>query len=249
MDDRISFFNIPTNTVHDTVFADKISLSGWDEMLSKGWRHNGMLVFRTSHDTDENDFICRVIPLRNVLKKFKFTKSQTAVFKRNQDLTFIIRPTNIDDEKHDLFFQHVEKFKTRRPSSIYDFISPEPKKPFKTWELCVYKDKKLIACSFMDVTPNSISSTYAMYDLTESKRSLGIFTMVLEIKFAIEKRKKFYYPGYAYETPSFYDYKKKFDNTEYLNWQNMAWLPMSSSFENAQNQSNSSNTEGGISFL
>ena len=50
--------------------------------------------------------------------------------------------------------------------------------------------------------------------------------MVLEIKHAIEKKKKFFYPGYAYDKPSFYDYKKKFANTEFFDWQSRLWLPL-----------------------
>ena len=63
-----------------------------------------------------------------------------------------------------------------------------------------------------------------MFDLKESKRSLGIYTMILEMLYAKEKKKKFYYPGYAYETPSFFDYKKKFDNTEYYDWEARKWV-------------------------
>ena len=65
-----------------------------------------------------------------------------------------------------------------------------------------------------------------MFDLAESKRSLGIYTMILEIMYAIEKKKKYYYPGYAYEKPSFYEYKKKFDNVEFYDWQSGIWLPL-----------------------
>ena len=83
----------------------------------------------------------------------------------------------------------------------------------------------MIACSFIDVVTNSLSSTYAMFDLEESKRSLGIYTMILEINYAIEKKKRFYYPGYAYDAPSFYDYKKKFNNCEFYDWQSRLWLP------------------------
>jgi leucyl-tRNA---protein transferase len=164
--------------------------------------------------------------LRYGLLNFELSKSQRIIRKRNQDLTHVIRPTKIDNEKHELFFQHLVKYRTNHPDSIYDFVSIDPKRPFKTWELCVYKGEKLVACTFMDVTPHSISSTYAMYDLTESKRSLGIYTMILEIEYAISKRKRHYYPGYAFEKPSFYDYKKKFKNVEFFDWQNKIWQPL-----------------------
>jgi arginine-tRNA-protein transferase len=49
-------------------------------------------------------------------------------------------------------------------------------------------------------------------------RSLGVFTMLLEIKYAFETGKKFYYHGYAYEGNSFYDYKKRFRGLENYDW-------------------------------
>ena len=151
-----------------------------------------------------------VLPLRYRLKNFTLTKSQRKIFNKNQDLTHIFRPLLIDDEKQEMFYKHIERFKFNKPNSIFNFVSEVPNIPFKTWELCVYDKDKMIACSFIDVVTNSLSSTYAMFDLEESKRSLGIYTMILEINYAIEKKKRFYYPGYAYDAPSFYDYKKKF---------------------------------------
>ncbi len=226
MEDVVFFLNTQNNVINDVFFADKLSLQKWDEMLARGWRHNGLMVFRLSLDIDDNGNFCAVIPLRYGLKDFEFSKSQRIILKRNQDLTHVFRPAKIDHEKHDLFFNHVVKYRKNHPDSLFDFISADPKRPFKTWELCVYKGDKLVACSFMDVTPHSISSTYAMYDLTESKRSLGIYTMLLELEYAISKRKRHYYPGYAFEQPSFYDYKKKFKNVEFYNWQNETWLPL-----------------------
>jgi arginine-tRNA-protein transferase len=57
-----------------------------------------------------------------------------------------------------------------------------------------------------------------MFEPTESSRSLGIFTMLLTIDFAIKNGKTFYYPGYAYEENSFYDYKKRFAALDKFDW-------------------------------
>ena len=57
-----------------------------------------------------------------------------------------------------------------------------------------------------------------MFDPACSQRSLGIFTLLLELEYAIRNKKKFYYLGYAYEGASFYDYKKRFKGTEVFDW-------------------------------
>lgn len=225
MEEPSSYYIITSQFINDIYTCERMSLKEWEQRLAEGWRHNGKLMFRSSHDFDEYDQLCRILPLRNRLKDLTFSNSQRKIFRKNEDLTYSIHPLSITDEKHDLFYKHIARFTHRIPLSVWDFVSPIPNRPFKTWELCVYKKEKLIACSFIDITRNALSSTYAMFDTDESQRSLGIYTMILEMMFAQEKKKKFYYPGYAYETPSFFDYKKRFHNTEYYDWDLKSWLP------------------------
>lgn len=227
MDNILFYLTNDTFPINEMFNADKLALRRWEQLLAEGWRHNGKLMFRASHDVDEKGLLHYVLPLRYRLKGFELTKSQRKIWHKNQDLKHVFRPFTDELEKHELFFQHIEKFKFHKPDSIFNFVSPEPHRPFTTWELCVYDKDKLIACSFIDITRRTLSSTYAMYDLEESKRSLGIYTMVLEIQHAIAKKRQFYYPGYAYFQPSFFDYKKKFNNTEFYDWRTKEWAPLS----------------------
>ena len=57
-----------------------------------------------------------------------------------------------------------------------------------------------------------------MFDPAFAHRSLGIFTMLKEIAFAMENGKEFYYQGYSYEGPSFYDYKNVFAGLRAYDW-------------------------------
>ncbi|HEY0658296.1 MAG TPA: hypothetical protein VGD05_07470, partial [Pyrinomonadaceae bacterium] len=90
--------------------------------------------------------------------------------------------------------------------------------PCEAMEVCVYDDEKLLAASFFDVGEKAISSVYAMFEPTETRRSLGIYTMLLEIEYARTNAVEFYYQGYAYEGNSFYDYKKRFNGLERYDW-------------------------------
>ena len=67
---------------------------------------------------------------------------------------------------------------------------------------------RLIGASFFDVGEDSLSTIYGMYDLAYGKQGLGIYTMLIEMEHARELGKPFYYHGYCYSCPSFYDYKK-----------------------------------------
>ena len=49
--------------------------------------------------------------------------------------------------------------------------------------------------------------------------------MLKEIEHALATGKQFFYPGYAYDGESFYDYKKRFSALEQFDW-NGSWNPM-----------------------
>ena len=143
------------------------------------------------------------------------SKSQRRVLKKNQDLQIVFRPIEITAEKENLFERHKGRFNHAIPDSLYDFLSFEPANvPCEALEVCVYENKKLLAASFFDVGATAVSAVYAMFEPIEFSRSLGIFTMLLTIEHASKIGKTFYYPGYAYEGNSFYDYKKRFSALE-----------------------------------
>ena len=189
-----------------------------DAFWANGWRHFGENFFRYNFAFYEGE-IRRILPLRIRLSNFSLSKSQRRILKRNQDLQTIIRLAEITPEKKSLFKQHKRRFKRGVPNSIYDFLSFDAARaPCEVLEVCVYAREKLLAASFFAVGEISVSSIYAMFALEESPRSLGIFTILLEIDFAQKHQKKFYYQGYAYTGNSFYDYKKRFSALEQFNW-------------------------------
>lgn len=206
--------------VNEEFYARKVSPERLDKLLESGWRHFGEHFFRYNLAFYETE-IRRVVPLRVRLADFSFSKSQRRVFRKNQDLQTIIRPAEINEEKETLFLRHKRRFKTGEPSTLFDFLSADAGNvPCKTLEVCVYDRKNLLAASFFDVGHLAISSIYASFEPREAARSLGIYTMLLEIEYARENGKEFYYQGYSYEGNSFYDYKKRFRALEKFDWRN-----------------------------
>ncbi len=196
----------------------KVSPKELDLLMANGWRHFGTHFFRYNLSFYDGS-ICRVFPLRIRLADFSLSKSKRRIINKNRDLRTIIRPIEITEEKHLLFQDHKFRFRNNIPFSIYDFLSSEPSQiPCQSMEVSVYKETKLIAVSFFDVGESAISSIYGMFAPEESHRSLGIFTMLAEIDFALKSGKKFYYQGYCYDANSFYDYKKRFSALEKFNW-------------------------------
>lgn len=190
-----------------------------DNLWALGWRHFGYLFFRYS-ESQEGESLLHVQPARINLAKFSFSDSQKRILRKNQDLSIEILPTVIDDEKTALFELHKVRFDHNIPDSLYDFLSIEPaNSPCKNLSIEIRKDGKLLAVSFLDIGKKATSSVYAMFHPEEGKRSLGLYTMLLEIEYSIKQNCTYYYSGYTYIEPSFYDYKKKFRSLEGYNWE------------------------------
>jgi arginine-tRNA-protein transferase len=204
--------------INEEFYAPHVSPHQLDALLADGWRHFGEHFFRYNIGFHENE-LRRVLPLRVRLANFAKSKSQRRIIKRNQDLQIVIRPIEITREKETLFEAHKKRFTHSVPDSLYDFLSLAPAEvPCEALEFCVYETDKLLAASFLDVGVRAVSGVYAMFDAREKSRSLGIYTMLLVINYALENDKTFYYPGYAYEGNSFYDYKKRFSALEVFDW-------------------------------
>jgi arginine-tRNA-protein transferase len=202
-----------------------VSPEQMDRLWAQGWRHFGTFFFRYQIAFHRGK-IHTVTPLRLDLERFTLSRSQKRVLAKNREVKVIIQDTVIDKRRVELFHIHSKRFKENVPTSLYDFLSVMPSSvPCQNQEISVYLDKKLVASSFLDIGKNSTSAVYAMFEPAESRRSLGIFTMLEAIRYSRERGCRYYYPGYAYQESSFYDYKKNFSGLEYMDWEK-GWFPL-----------------------
>jgi leucyl-tRNA---protein transferase len=205
--------------INEEFYSQKTSSREMDLFLASGWRHFGTHFFRYNLGFYEDE-IRFVLPLRIRLSDFTLSKSQKRILKKNRELQTFIRPIEITEEKEILFDRHKKRFKEGVPDSIYNFLDVNAADtPCEGMEICVYDENKLLAASFFDVGETAVSGIYAMFAPEAASRSLGIFTILLEIDFAIKNEKSFYYLGYCYNGNSYYDYKKQFRGTEKFDWQ------------------------------
>jgi arginine-tRNA-protein transferase len=207
--------------VYETFDAKTVPPERYDELLAGGWRHFGTEFYRYTisvHGTE----LCRVRPLRIRLRDFQFSKSQRRVLRRNAGLAISLRDARIDTENTELFAKHSARFTENVPESLEYVIAAVP--PCRVVEFQVRDGGCLIASSFVGLGFDSASSLYGVHDPTVDRRSIGIFTLLLEVQFAIETALTFHYLGYAYDVQSHYDYKKDFHAMEYLEW-GQGWLP------------------------
>ncbi|HNQ15194.1 MAG TPA: GNAT family N-acetyltransferase [Pyrinomonadaceae bacterium] len=204
--------------INEQFFVSAVEPANLDRLLADGWRHFGHHFFRynLAFYTDEIRF---VYPLRIDLPKFSFSKSQRRILKRNSDLRVEYGPATISETIIGMFERHAKRFTHSVPDSIFDFLAERPADgPCDTRSCFVYNADQLIAISFFDVGSVSLSSVYGIFEPDYADRSLGIFTMLREIEYAVENKLRHYYHGYVYEGNSFYDYKKRFRALEVYDW-------------------------------
>jgi len=207
-----------SDVIEDFFECLMISPGELDLLLEKGFRHFGTLFFRYNTSPHENETF-HVIPLRINLENFQSSRSQKRIFSRNRDIEVVFRDACIDGEKERLFEIHRKRFKENIPASLYDFLSHVPAIiPCRTLECCFYLERKLIAAGFMDVGDHSTSCVYTIFDTAYAKRSLGIFMILQQVQYSLERGMSYVYHGYAYKENSVYDYKKNFHGLECFDW-------------------------------
>jgi arginyl-tRNA--protein-N-Asp/Glu arginylyltransferase len=210
--------------INEFFVASHVAPEEMDMLWAEGWRHFGSYFFRYS-EAEHDGANYHVIPLRIELDSFVLSQSQTRVRRKNRDVQVVIRDAVIDHDKEALFDRHRQRFKDNVPDSLHDFLSEQPASvPCRNQEICVYQGDRLLAVSFLDIGQKSTSAVYAAFEPAQQKRSLGIFTMLCAIEHSQSLGMRYYYPGYAYREPSFYDYKKNFSGTEFLDW-STGWKP------------------------
>ena len=208
-----------TGFINEYFLRHQVDPELMDKLWARGWRHFGEYFFRYSIAWHEGRAET-VVPLRIELSKFEPSRSQKRALSRNRDLSVVVRPSFIDEFKQQLFHHHKQRFNHNVPDSIFDFLSGNPAEtPCTNREIAVFAEDRLIGVSFLDIGKTSTSSVYAIFEPEESKRSLGVFMILQAIRHSRELGCRYYYPGYAYRGPSFYDYKKNFAGLESYDWQ------------------------------
>lgn len=196
-----------------------------DAFWADGWRHFGERFFRDMFSVVGNR-LRLVVPLRLDVTACVLSDSQRRTVRKNHDVQVVIGDAYIDEEKRILFERHRQRFRENIPDSLRDFLSPAPSLlPCIAHECCVYEAGRLAAVSFFDVGSHSCSSVYAMFDPDAARRSLGVFTLLQEIRYTQETGRRYLYLGYGHREQSHYDYKKQFAATEFYNWRG-EWLPL-----------------------
>ncbi len=205
---------------------NRIPAENLDEYLANGWFRMGQTIFTCWFLFMEKGFFS-AIWIRQDLQDFKFKKRSRKLLNRNAKLfTYKIGPARIDLPKEKLYQKHRVRFKTGVHRTLnQSLMSGANFSIYDTRQIEVYLGEELVAASFFDVGKTSIASINGIFNPEYDQHSLGFYTMLLEMKFAIEERKRYYYPGYVVPGNPRFDYKARIGDVDYYDLYNKDWKP------------------------
>lgn len=198
-----------------------------DRCLEMGWRTSGQGIYNCNFLFLDDGTLAAVIPCRLPLKGYTFSKRARKLLRRNQQFTIAIGPATDGEAEQELQAAYYKW----RPSIdkvmlsylFYSFL--HQKRVLDTQQLSVFLDDRLVAFSYFDLGQKAAYGKAAFYDPALAHKSLGLFTMLLEVAYCQGNGFDYYYPGYVSDDTPLFDYKHRIGPLEFYDIFSKQWLP------------------------
>jgi leucyl-tRNA---protein transferase len=180
-------------------------------MTERGWRRFGFVHFTPECKTCDE---CKTI--RIDVKNFKFTKSHKRILRKNSDLKIYIQKPSISIEHLELFNKY-HRFMMDKKDWSENYISPKEYQASYVdgassygKEILYFLDDKLICVALSDVLKNGISAVYCYYDHEFEQRSLGKFSILIQLSMAKNVNIPYMFLGYWIKNHHSMGYKEDY---------------------------------------
>lgn len=186
----------------------------------------GQTIF-TTHFLCFGDQFYSTLWIRQNLENYTFRKSLRKILRKNdQQFRCHFGAVELTDEKELLYQLYRQNFPgVIAPSLLESLQDGGETNVYKTVEFSVYDGDKLIALSFFDLGETSVASILGIYHPAYTNQSLGFYTMIKEMEYAMEQGFKYFYPGYIVPGYQRFDYKTRIGAVDYFNMRTGRWLP------------------------
>jgi len=160
--------------------------------------------------------------LRIAVKNFKHGKSKRKTINRNEDTKILIQEPSVNQERVDLY-NNYHAYKAKLDGwPHHDMTMQEYYDNFVAGandfgkELLYYIDDKLVCVDLIDILEDGISSVYCYYDPNYPRNSLGIYSLLYQIRLAENLGLDWVYLGYWVDGCKAFEYKENFQPMEIL---------------------------------
>ncbi|MEM9527361.1 MAG: GNAT family N-acetyltransferase [Bacteroidota bacterium] len=202
-----------------------------DQFLPSGYRPAGQSIYATDYlRTEEDDGVYGCIQLRLPLRDFHFKKRHRRLMSKHANyFRTEIGPASLPDAamyEVNRRYMEVHPAKSREDIEFHLVSEFTGERVLNTHCLKVFLKDRLVAFSFFDVGQRTVYTKAGIYDPAFSDYSLGTYTLLLELEWAVAQGYNYYHPGYfAPEYPVF-NYKLKFGSVEYRDCLTELWHPL-----------------------
>lgn len=167
----------------------------FDALLAQGERRMGRYFYRTACVGCQ---ACEAI--RVPVREFVPSRSQRRSIRKNRDVEVQLAPVDVDAERIELYNRHkrLRGLDSEESGSIgereyWAFLGDSH---VRTIDVRYLVEGRLVGLSVVDFGNRSASSVYHYFDPIESRRSLGVFSVLAEIDLCREMGLDWYYLGY-----------------------------------------------------
>lgn len=184
----------------------------YGEMINAGWRRSGTFFYQ-NHCPGCN--ACQ--PIRVPVGEFKPSKSQRRVLRRNEDVEIENVPNVFDREVFDLYSLYQEerhgRDETSGESGFKRFLCDSA---VITMQMHYRLGERLVGVGWVDELADGLSSVYFVFDPGEYRRSLGTYSVLMEIARAKELGMRWHHLGFYVKDSRKMSYKASFYPHELL---------------------------------
>lgn len=184
-------------------------------LMDMGFRRSGRVLYRP-----QCDGCSACVPLRVPVASFVPSKSQRRVWRRNQDVRYVVTsPPVMDEARVGLYIrylqhQHAKTQQGDEASRLEGFL----------YTSCVdsievaYFDPQgdLVGVSILDRSAQSLSSVYHFFAPEARERSIGVYSVLLELELCKQWGIPYYYLGFWVEPCKAMTYKATYRPYELL---------------------------------
>ena len=189
-------------------YPSRLTGTELDVFLAMGWYRMGQGIF-TTHGIVQEEQIFRVFWLRYNLHQLAPQKKSTKKIIENcSHFEVSVKPVNVTQEMEDLYKLYKAGIHFDAASNVRQWLyEAADGNVFDTYMIEIKDGGELISVGIFDKGKRSIAGIMNFYNPLYKKYSLGKYLMLLKIKYAQDKKIKWYYPGYIVPGYPKFDYK------------------------------------------
>lgn len=200
-----------------TLFVDpdlKITPDILTYLSERGFRRSGEYIYLPNCET-----CSACISTRLPVMLFSPNKTQKKIWRRNQDLEVVVDKPRVTDEIYTLYRDYIEA--RHADGDMY----PPTREQYQSFLVDNYSAGlfiefrlagKLLAVAVTDQLDNAYSAVYTFYDPREARRSLGVFSILVQIEQAKQAQLDYLYLGYWIKQCRKMNYKLQYRPIEIL---------------------------------